>query len=48
MAAERLSLLDGWKHNQPPALPLRQASVVMATYYGAVLIGIQQDGKWLY
>ena len=46
MAAVVQSLSDGWKHHQPPALLLRQASVVMATCYGAAVIGIQLDGKW--
>lgn len=36
------------KHSHPAAVFLRQASVVMATCYGAALIGIQLDGKWLY
>ncbi len=48
MAAVLQSLSDHGKHNQPPAFFLRQASVVMATGYGAAVIGIQLDGKWLY
>lgn len=35
------------KTQLPPAFSLRQASVVMATCYGAALIGIQLDGNWL-